>query len=170
VLADGPLRAVFELTYDGWDAGGKKVNEVRRVSIDAGSNFSRVESRFGNNIGYGNIGVLDIGVGIVQREGEGRYQQGAGWMSYWEPQHGNDGSAACAVVLPEARFANHGGHYLAVGKAAQNQPFVYYMGAGWNKSPDFPTAQAWERYVQEYAARVASPVKVTLESNRLAGK
>ena len=41
------------------DAGGKKVTEQRRVSIDAGSNFSRVESRFGNGIGYGALGALD---------------------------------------------------------------------------------------------------------------
>ncbi|WP_195763732.1 glycoside hydrolase family 88 protein [Pseudoduganella rivuli] len=163
VLADGPLRAVFELTYDGWDAAGRKVNELRRVSIDAGSNFSRVESRFGNPVGHGAIGTLDIGVGIVQREGEGRYRQGAGWMSYWEPPHGGDGHAACAVVLPDARFVNNGGHYLALGAAAQNQPFVYYMGAGWSKSPDFPTAEAWERHVQDFAARVASPVKVTVQ-------
>jgi hypothetical protein len=81
VVADGPLRAVFELTYDSWDAGGRKVSEQRRVSIDAGASFSRVEGRFDSQ------GALDIGVGIVQREGQGRYRDGANWMSYWVP-HG----------------------------------------------------------------------------------
>jgi hypothetical protein len=160
IVADGPLRAVFELTYDSWDAGAGKVAELRRVSIDAGANFSRVESRFDNRA------PIDIGVGIVQREGQGRYRQGAGWMSYWEPQHGDDGSAACAVVMPGARFVDNRGHYLAIGSAQPAKPFVYYMGAGWSKSADFPTPESWEGYVQQYAARLEQPLEVTVEAPR----
>lgn len=158
VLADGPLRAMFELRYDGWDAGVGKVAERRRVSIDAGANFSKFESYFDS------ARPVDIGVGIAQREGQGHYVDGSGWMSYWEPAHGTDGSAACAVVLPGARFAQIGGHYLAVGNAVPGTPFVYHMGAGWSKGADFPTPQAWERYVQNYAAMVAQPVSVTVET------
>ncbi|WP_395408608.1 DUF4861 family protein [Pseudoduganella sp. UC29_106] len=157
VLADGPLRAVFELNYDSWDAGGRKVSEVRRVSIDAGSNFSRVESHFAA------AGPLDVGVGIVERAGEGRYRDGAGWMSYWEPQHGADGSAACAIVLPAARFARNDGHYLAIREAQPGKSFVYYMGAGWSKSEDFPAPEAWESTVRDFAARAANPLKVNVE-------
>ena len=157
VLADGPLRAVFELTYDKWDAGGRQVAERRRVSIDAGANFSRVESRFSAPA------ALEIGVGIAQREGEGRYSEGSGWMSYWEPQHGADGSVACAVLL-DGRHVTHDGQYLAVGKAQPGKPFVYYMGAGWSKSADFPTSEAWERYVKDAAQRIAEPLSVSVEA------
>jgi hypothetical protein len=157
VLADGPLRAVFELNYDSWDAGGRKVSEVRRVSIDAGSNFSRVESRFASN------GPVDIGVGIVEREGAGRYRDGAGWMSYWEPPHGADGSAACAIVMPSARFARNDGHYLAIRQAQPGKPFVYYMGAAWSKSGDFAAPDAWEGVVRDFAVRMANPLQVQLE-------
>jgi hypothetical protein len=160
VLADGPLRAVFELSFDNWDAGGRQVSELRRVSIDAGTNFSRVESRFTAD------GPLDIGVGIAMREGEGRYSQGKGWMSYWEPPHGNngaDGSAACAVLL-DGRHIPHEGQYLAVGKAQAGKPFVYHLGAGWSKSADFPAPEAWERYVKEAAQRLAEPVSVSVEA------
>jgi rhamnogalacturonyl hydrolase YesR len=159
VLADGPLRAVFELTYEQWDAGGRQVSELRRVSIDAGTNFSRVESRFNAK------GPLEIGVGIAQREGEGRYSQGSGWMSYWEPAHGADGNAACAVLL-DGRHTPHDGQYLAVGKAQPGKPFVYYLGAGWSKNADFPTPEAWERYVKEAAQRVAEPLAVSVESGK----
>ena len=151
------MRAVFELNYDSWDAGGRKVSEVRRVSIDAGSNFSRVESRFASN------GPVDIGVGIVEREGAGRYRDGAGWMSYWEPPHGADGSAACAIVMPSARFARNDGHYLAIRQAQPGKPFVYYMGAAWSKSGDFAAPDAWEGAVRDFAVRTANPLKVQLE-------
>jgi hypothetical protein len=39
---------------------------------------------------------------------------------------------------------------------------TYYAGAGWDKSGDFPTAAAWEAYVDQAARRLASPVAVTL--------
>ena len=47
VLANGPIRAVFELTYAPWDAGeGIMVSETKRFTIDAGRNLHRVESTY----------------------------------------------------------------------------------------------------------------------------
>jgi len=158
ILADGPLRAEFELRYDAWDAGGQQVAETRRVTLDAGSNFSRVESRFSSD------GALTIGVGITQRQGQGSYHDKAGsWMSYWEPAMGSHGSNACAVILPGASgFAENAAHYLALGQAQPSQPFVYYLGAGWSRSGDFADAKAWDAYVASTAARLAHPLKLTV--------
>jgi rhamnogalacturonyl hydrolase YesR/predicted transcriptional regulator len=157
VLADGPLRAVFELSYDRWAAGSRSVAEQRRISIDAGSNFSRMESVFTFS-----GRPIDIGIGIVQRAGGGEYAEGAGWMSYWEPQHGDDGSDACAIVA-DGRYATHNGQYLSLVKVESGKPLVYYMGAGWSKSGDFPNAQAWEQYVRGFQAGLARPLQVTVE-------
>lgn len=158
VLADGPLRAEFELRFDAWDAAGRKVAEVQRISLDAGSNFSRVESRFTA------AAPLTVGVGIAQRKGQGSYvEDRSGWMSYWEPAMGDKGSNACAVIVPGATgFAANGGNYLAMAKALPGKPFVYYLGAGWSKSGDFADAAAWHGYVGATAARVAAPLKVSV--------
>lgn len=158
VLADGPIRTEFELRFDAWDAAGRKVAETRRVTLDAGSNFSRVESRFSGT----SPAPLTVGVGIAQREGQGRYvDDKAGWMSYWEPEMGAHGSNACAVIVPGASaYTANAGNYLALADAQPEQPFVYYLGAAWSKGGDFANAQAWEAYVKNTAARVASPVKV----------
>jgi rhamnogalacturonyl hydrolase YesR len=168
VLADGPLRAVFELKYDTWDADGRQVAETRQVSLDAGSNFSRVESRFTSP----QATPLTVGVGIVRREGQGRYQQGAGTMSYWEPALGDNGSAACALIVPSATSyldlpsaapaPLEAGHYVALATVRPRQSLVYYLGATWSKSGDFADAHAWEAYVMNAAARFAAPVKVTV--------
>lgn len=159
VLADGPLRTVFELKYDAWDAAGRQVTETRRISLDAGSNFSRVESVFGSP----QAAPLTIGVGIVQREGQGHYAQGQGYMSYWEPAAGDNGSNACAVIVPAvAAYAVSEGHYLALAGAQPKQSFVYHLGGAWSKSGDFADARAWEAYVAETAARLAAPVKVSV--------
>jgi hypothetical protein len=161
VLANGPLRSVFELTYDDWDAGGVKVSETKRISIDAGSNFSRVESIFRS----GDTKPLPIGVGIVKREGDGRFTKDAkaGCMSYWEPEAAPNGHTACAVVIPggvTAGFTEADGNFLALGKAHPGKPFVHYLGAGWSKSGDFPDAAAWEAAVQHFASRLKSPLDV----------
>ena len=44
VLASGPLRLVFEVSYPEWEKPGLKVTEVKRVTLDAGSHFNRFES------------------------------------------------------------------------------------------------------------------------------
>ena len=43
VIAAGPIRVAFELTYAPWDVGGRMVSEVKRVTLDAGQNFDRFE-------------------------------------------------------------------------------------------------------------------------------
>ncbi len=162
VLADGPLRAVFELTYAGWDAGnGRTVSEVKRFSIDAGSNMTRVETRFASNRKQ----PLNVGVGIVQRDGEGHYTaDGANnFNSYWEPAHGDDGSIGCGVILPAGvkAFDVIDRQQLSIGTAQPGQPFVYYFGAGWSKSGDFADAAAWDAYVRGYAQKLKAPLKVS---------
>ncbi len=46
VLANGPIRAIFELSYDSWDAGGVKVSEVKRFTVDAGHYLDQIDSTF----------------------------------------------------------------------------------------------------------------------------
>ncbi|HWY77320.1 MAG TPA: DUF4861 family protein, partial [Verrucomicrobiae bacterium] len=49
---------------------------------------------------------------------------------------------------------------LAITQAQVGEPFVYYLGAGWSKSGDFPDAKAWETCVRDFAARLKAPLKV----------
>lgn len=160
VLADGPLRSVFELTYGDWDAGGgRKVAEIKRYSIDAGSNLTRVETTFTSS----SKAPLTVGVGIVQREGAGHYTADGphNFTSYWEPPHGDDGSTGCAVILPGGahEFAVVDKQQLTLGTAQPGQPFIYYFGAGWSKA-DFADASAWDAYVRSYAQKLQAPLKV----------
>ena len=41
VLANGPIRVMFELTYPAFDAAGSRVTEIKRVTLDAGHNLNR---------------------------------------------------------------------------------------------------------------------------------
>jgi pectinesterase len=84
ILADGPIRTVFELRYDPWDAGGVRVAETRRFTLDAGQNLNRAESTFttadGSEVSYV--------IGTVKREGlvGSTSRAGAwGWLATWGP-------------------------------------------------------------------------------------
>lgn len=160
LLADGPLRAAFELRYDAWDAGGRKVSETKRFSIDAGSNFTRVESVYQSADGT----PLEVGVGIVQRKGDGRLvrDEAHGSMSYWQPEKAPNGHTACAILIPgqATRAATDGDDALLVAHAMPGQPFVHYLGGGWDKSGDFADAAAWETLVRNVAARTATPLRI----------
>lgn len=163
ILADGPLRSEFELTYARWNANGRAVSEIRTMSIDAGSNFTRVESKFESD---GTL-PLPLAVGIATGEGGGHYSADnkAGWFGYWQAPHGDNGSIACAVVVPRALAQiKQKGQWLILAKSAPKVPFVYFLGAGWSKR-DFATAGDWQNYVNGYVARIATPVLISKDTH-----
>src|SRR5689334_17829639 len=46
VLACGPIRVMFELTYEPFDVNGTKVAEVRRIALDAGQNLDHYQVHY----------------------------------------------------------------------------------------------------------------------------
>ncbi|HEX2205069.1 MAG TPA: DUF4861 domain-containing protein [Longimicrobium sp.] len=167
ILADGPVRTVFELTYDPWDAGGVEVSEVRRITMDAGQNLYRQETLFRTADGRD----LPFVMGTVKREGlVGSNRRGGawGWMATWGPverKNGGHGSLGTAVLVPAEGFADvaeTADHFLALSTARSGVPAVHYAGAAWTASGDFATVEDWWRHLDAFAARLASPIRVTL--------
>ncbi len=164
VLENGPIRSSFELTYDAWDAGGRKVSEVKRISIDAGSRFSRMQSVFATD----GDKPLQIGIGITKRKGkDGKFSKDESQqsMAYWEPADKVNGNTACAVIVPEGfqSFAEDKENHLAIAEVKPGQPLFYLMGAGWSKSGDFAKAEDWLAAVRRERQRLANPLKVEVK-------
>jgi hypothetical protein len=163
LVAEGPVRAVFELTYAPWDAGGRRVSEVKRVSLDLGSNLNRFESRYdaGNEPLAAAAGLfVHTKASIVAHEDN--------WASVWEEfsEGGGPGYVPVGLVWPVGgggRFEQADGHALVLVESKPGEPFVYYAGAGWSKGPDFPTAASWNAYLKSFAARLNSPLRVTVK-------
>ena len=167
IIANGPIRAIFELRYDPWTGGGITVSETKRITIDAGQNLYRAESIFRSN-----AGVIPYAIGLVKRPGmrgtESADKKWA-WLSGWgpvAPKNGGHGELGTAVLIPRATLRDWketGDHYLAIGTAQSGVPAVHYIGAGWTASGDFPTPQSWWAYLDSFADRLASPIRVTIE-------
>jgi len=175
VLANGPRRAVFALSYASWDAGAVgKLDELKQITVDCGTNFDAVESRFGFTAGEAVIGIgltdhasaEGFPAGVLTQDPQGR------WMSLWEEDK-NGGLGSAVILAPDATpagFAHEApakspgnGNHLLLVKARDTVPVRYFTGAGWNRSGQFADRASWEAYVKAFAAGVANPLKITVE-------
>jgi len=172
VLANGPLRAVFELGFAPWDAGdGLFISETKRFTVDAGSNLHAVESTFAFVGGP----ELTVAIGIIQSpnaRGTLRRDGRAGTMTYWfATKAGHVGIAA--VLGPETVRAGMAdeplgsagahGNALLLAKVRSGVPLRYALGAAWEGSGDFRDEAAWGKYVAAAARRSRAPAKVDFE-------
>ncbi|MCX6549406.1 MAG: DUF4861 family protein [Acidobacteria bacterium] len=161
-LANGPIRVMFELTYPAWDANGKRIAEVKRITLDAGQNLNRFESRYSATP----AGALAQAAGIKKHpEGLVARDKARGLLRTWEPVKADGSHFGCAVVADPAQvsdFAEADGNVLMVTGVPANGQVTYYAGAGWDKSGDFTAVEDWDRYLDQAVRRLASPLAVTI--------
>jgi hypothetical protein len=162
VMDNGPLRSTFQLSFDEWDVAGRMVKMVKTVSLDAGSQMSRIEV----NYSYPNNDSLPVVVGIIKRKELGTIllDEQNGIMGYWEPLHGKDGTTGTGTVFlqPVVKMKVNHEHLLAHFTAVKEAPFVYYTGAAWDKADTITNAQNWFGYLQLFQQQLQLPLQVKL--------
>ncbi len=154
ILECGPRRVAFELNYAPYDAGGIAVRETRRISLETGSNLNRIECLFDWD---GAPEELPVMVGIARREGGGSVEVGTdgSWMTYWEPEQAPNGNIGCGVVMTSAaKPLETKDQIFLQTRVKRGLPFVYYAGAGWTRSGDFPDKDSWVKYVTGFSRKV----------------
>ncbi len=168
ILANGPIRTIFELTYETWNANGVFVSETKRFTVDAGHNLDRIDSTFAIT------GAKEIIVGIGLNKAPADKGQDEkisttpvsadGSLAQWVVQKTN-GDLGTALIVPEGftGFAEDERNQLVLAKATAGRALTYYAGAGWSKAGEFTSQQAWLDYVAACAARARAPVRVTTE-------
>lgn len=168
VLANGPIRAVFELTYAPWDAGnGVMITETKHFTVDAGRNLDDVTSTFT----FQGADELTVALGLAKhvkattaeltKESD---EDQMCWITLWEKYA--KASIGCAVMVkPEdfSGFAEDALNHLLLARVKSGQPLHYSLGACWDKSGDFASKQDWNAYLASWAKRAESPVKVTID-------
>jgi hypothetical protein len=161
-LANGPVRVMFELTYPAWDANGARITEVKRITLDAGQNLNRFESRY-----TGTPAAPAAQAAGIKKHPDAvvASDKARGALRTWEPVKTDGSHFGCAVLADPAEvqaFAEADGNVVMVTSVPSSGIVTYYAGAGWDKSGDFPTPAAWQAYVDQAARRLASPVTVTV--------
>lgn len=164
VLANGPIRVLFELEYAPFSVNGVEVGETKRISLDAGHQFDRFESRYHSGRSSGKILDLTVAIGLKKVQGE-KVEENAkdGWLSKWEKVEKGAGNQGLAVISGPENFVKHLRdplNELVLTKASGSQVAVYWAGFCWDKAGYFTDAEAWSRHVSEYAQGLASPIEV----------
>jgi hypothetical protein len=162
IITNGPVRAVFELTYEAWDADGVPVSEVKRFTVDAGQLFDMVESTFNTPSPQ----TLPVALGLNKKPAYAEQAptvttfRAPDTLMQWVRQR-SAGDFGTAIVLPGADgYAADADNELILAKARSGQPLRYHLGAAVSWSGEFPNAKAWLAYVEAYRQRIAAPIRV----------
>ncbi len=164
IFANGPIRAIFELGYEPWEIGDITISEVKRITIDAGQNLNRFESRF--QFSNSNSDLVNA-VGLVKREGLGiiQFNRELGWLGYWEPPHIRHGSTGCGIIIQPNNIQaieEIEDHNLIITRML-SEYLSYYAGAGWEKSTDFNSSDDWFAYLEDFTLRLQHPLVIIYE-------
>lgn len=163
-IAEGPIRTIFELSYAPWDADGTKVKEVKRISLDLGSNLSRFEEML---VPDRSLPDVAVGISLHDKKGQTTASPDEGWFRYWEPI--DDSYLGTGIVLDPVLLSGYKdfrtnardqSHLLAFTKPS-GKPLVYYAGFTWLKSGQFNSPEEWDRYLQDFARRISSPLQLS---------
>ena len=161
VLTNGPIRVMFELVYDAFDVNGTQVSKVLRVSLDAGSQLNHFQPA------YRAQAPLAVAIGFKKVKDEQREVNAErGWVTIWQPVDKNLGMQGLAVVLNAGdvdRLAEDARNNLIVLKPRTAFPVSYWAGFAWDRAGRITSAEAWKKYVDEFAERLRSPIEVTVK-------
>lgn len=165
VLANGPLRTTFELSYAPWKAGNATIQETKRISIDLGSQLFRMEVLLKSDNDLPN---LTTGITLHDGKGQTSTNREAGWISHWETIDGTglgtgivDNPADILEVLKINKSTPDQSHlYILLNTSG---PISYYAGFGWEKAGELTSQDIWNEYLNAYSQRLASPLLLTFD-------
>lgn len=168
VLATGPIRVMFELDYAPFEVNGISVSEVKRVTLDAGSQLNHFQSTYKQFTRPGQAQKLTTGIGLKKVNGE-KVELNAerGWLVKWEKVEKNAGEQGLAIIAAPSSFEKHTEdklNQLILAKVTDDVA-SYWAGFCWDKAGHVTSAAAWQKYVDEFAQGTQSPIEVSVSGN-----
>jgi len=160
VLACGPIRVLFELTYEPFDVDGLPVSEIKRVSLDAGQNLNLFQSTYRP----GKPGALVTGMGLKKVKGE-RVDFNAELcrLCAWEPMEMNAGEQGLALIADPGLSVQRSEdplNHLLLAHVPNDNVVTYWAGFCWDRSGQFADSASWTAYVDRFAQGLRSPIRV----------
>ncbi len=158
VLANGPIRVMFELAYEPFDVNGIKVAETKRIALDAGQNLNHFQSAYKSPDNR----ELISAIGLKKIAGsEKAFNAERGWLAQWEKMDKNAGSQGLAVIVNPGmlvRETEDALNRLTLSKTDSGGVVSYWAGFVWDKTgADF---NSWKAYVDGFAQSLLSPIEI----------
>lgn len=166
VITNGPIRISFELYYPKMKLDSSEVLEIKRVTLDAGSNLNRIEEQFISNYP---IDDLTVATGLVKRKNTAASQNAnKGWMSLWGLTTSDSavGFLGTAVVMGNMQptvSSEDSIHWLLTTSLKKRFSVTYYTGACWTLSGDYSTEKEWHEYLERFSENIKQPLVVKIK-------
>jgi hypothetical protein len=166
VLANGPIRVVFELEYAPFQVDNISVSEVKRITLDAGSQLDKFQSSYKQFTRPGQTQKLTTGIGLKKAGGEKvEFNAERGWLVKWEKVEKNAGEQGLAIVADAKSIEKQTEdklNQLILAKVSESNVVSYWAGFCWDKAGQITSADVWKKYVDEFAQGLASPIEVSV--------
>jgi len=163
IIANGPIRVVFELKFTGWVLNDRII-ETKRVTLDAGHYFNKIESSYSpeiTSLGYSHA------VGIVQRDdSETRIEQEKGWIASWESlgkAKGNLGTGLIALPSDISEIKNLNNHVVSLMYPKTENGISYYIGAIWSEFGSVNSLKEWDAFIKNRTSCIFNPCIVSIK-------
>lgn len=172
ILDKGPLRFVAKLMYPPIVIDGKEYTESRTVSLDAGSQLTKIEQEYSVDT------PIKVAAGIVKRAKNDSilWHSGDNYFIYQEPASKENGQYYLGVVVPQGienvfvhsyeymhplrKTKQHFSHTLGITDYTPGTPLTYYTGFGWNKY-GFSDISTFSQYMTNFSTSLKEPFKIT---------
>jgi hypothetical protein len=161
-LAAGPIRVLFELEYDAFDANGQKVSAMRRTQLDAGQNLNKITMTYKPEGGAKDL-LAAIGLKRAKAEHGKDFNKEHGWLTKFEDVEKNAGQQGLAIIVDDPSLIQQetaDEKQLILVTKTPNNAITYRTGFFWDKANQFDGYEAWKKYVDEQAQGIASPIEV----------
>jgi hypothetical protein len=167
-LADGPLRAVFQISYD-WQINGKPVQVIEQTSIWGGQYF--YESKVWVN-GAPQGTKLVSGIANFYENVFRTYKIGSTNVLFsFGLQSENKDNLGLVVLTPSSKFSFAGSAphtaseildtYLAAQDVNEKEPCVFRFAAAWEKSDiRFSKLNTSQNFIREEAKKMDTPISI----------
>jgi len=161
-LANGPIRILFELTYEPFEVNGVMVSEVKRISLDAGHNLTHYQSIYKPEKQM----ELITSAGLKKVEGE-RFDvdEKRGWLTKWEPMEMNAGEQGLAAIVDPDLLEKQTEdqlNLLMLARVPADNTASYWAGFCWDRSGQFADYEVWKTYIDQFAQGLLSPIEVSV--------
>ena len=159
-ITTGPLRTVFLLNYNDWVGPEGPVKEQKIISLDYGSNLSRiVVSLEGTN-------NISAGISLHDNDGIIESAENNSWINYKQP---HEGTVLTNALVSQTKYAL-GNHTSITGKPDADHVFIdlkvingqtiYYSGFHWSESKQFKDNMEWKSYLEDFTNKLDNPIQI----------
>jgi hypothetical protein len=165
VLANGPIRVMFELVYHPFFANNVRVSQVLRVSLDGGSQLNHFETFYRSE---SSDQALAVAIGLKKvKDAQKDFNAEHGRLTTWEPMDKNLGMQGLAIVVNprdvDLVTEDELNHLVVLRPTRNTMPVSYWAGFAWDRAGKITSAREWNKYVDEFAEARRSPIEISVK-------